>query len=61
MNKEDVVNIYNGDLLSHKKRSETVPFAEKWMDLETVIQNEVSQKDNFLLITVCMLYLFLYF
>ena len=30
-------------LLSHK-RNEVVPFAETWMDLETVIQSEASQK-----------------
>ena len=28
------------------KRNEIVPFAEMWMDLETVIQSEVGQKDN---------------
>ena len=28
------------------KRNEIVPFAEMWMDLETVIQNEVSQKEK---------------
>ena len=26
------------------KRNKTVPFAETWMDLETVIQSEVSQR-----------------
>ena len=36
MDKEDVVHIYNGILLSHKK--EIVPFAEIWMDLEIVIE-----------------------
>ena len=40
MDKEDVVHIYNGILLSHKIGS----FVETWMDLETVIQSEVSQK-----------------
>ena len=25
-------------------RNETAPFAETWMDLETVIQSEVSQR-----------------
>ena len=34
MNKEDVIHIYNGILLSHK-RNKTVPFAEMWTDLET--------------------------
>ena len=28
------------------KRSKIVPFAKTWMDLETVIQNEVSQKEK---------------
>ena len=28
------------------KRNEIVPFAETWMDLETVIQSEVSQKEK---------------
>ena len=41
--KEDVVHIYNGVLLSHE-RERTVPFAETQMDLETVLENEVSQK-----------------
>ena len=41
MDKEDVVHIYNGILLSHKK-NETELFVETWMDLETVMQSEVS-------------------
>ena len=44
MDKEDVVHIYNGILLSHK-RNEIVPFADT-MDLETVTQSEVSQKEE---------------
>ena len=28
------------------KRNETVSFAETWIDLETVIQSEVSQKEK---------------
>ena len=28
------------------KGNEIVPFAEKWMDLETVKQSEVSQKEE---------------
>ena len=28
------------------KRNEIVPFAATWMDLETVIQSEVSQKEK---------------
>ena len=37
MDKEDVVHIYNGMSLGYKK---------EWMDLESVIQSEVSQKEK---------------
>ena len=37
MDKEDVVHIYNGILLSHKKKNEMVPVAATWMDLEIVM------------------------
>ena len=40
MDKEDVVHIYNGILFSHIK-NEIMPFAVAWMDLETIILNEV--------------------
>ena len=45
MDIEDVVHIYNGILLSHKK-NEIGSFVEMWMDLETAIQSEVSQKEK---------------
>ena len=41
MDKEDVVHIYDGILFSHKK-NEIGSFVDMWMDLESVIQNEVS-------------------
>ena len=44
MDKEEVVHIYDGILLSHKNEIES--FVETWMDLETVIQSEVSQKEK---------------
>ena len=43
MNKEDVTHIYNGILLSHKKKKIEL-FVVRWMDLESIIQSEVSQK-----------------
>ena len=44
-NKEYVVCIYNGILLSHKK-NETVTFAAKGMVLEIIIWSEISQKQK---------------
>ena len=40
-----MVHIYNGILLSHKKE-QIGSFVEMWMDLESVIQSEVSQKEK---------------
>ena len=37
MTKEDVVHIHNGILLSYKK-SEMMPFAATWMDLQMIIE-----------------------
>ena len=45
MDKEDVAHTYNGILLSHK-RNEIELFVLRWMDLESVIQSEVSQKEK---------------
>ena len=45
MDKEDVAHVYNGILLSHKG-NEIELFVVRWMDLETVIQSEVSQKEK---------------
>ena len=36
---------YTMEYSSARKRNEIVPFAELWMDLETVIQKEVSQRE----------------
>ena len=38
--------IYTMEYYSAIKRNEIEPFAETWMDLETVIQSEVSQKEK---------------
>ena len=40
-----MVHIYNGILLTHKK-SKITPFATTWMELETLILSEVSQKEK---------------
>ena len=50
MDKEDEEHIYNRILLRPKQtnkqtnKHKIVPFAEIWMDLETVIQNEVRKR-----------------
>ena len=46
MDNEDVVHIHNGILHSAIKRNKVGSSAETWMDLETVIQNEISQKEK---------------
>ena len=45
MDKEDVVHIHNGILLSHKN-DEKMAFAATWMSLEIIILSEVSEKEN---------------
>ena len=45
MDKEDVAHIYNGILLSHKK-NELELLVVRWIDLESVIHSEVSQKEK---------------
>ena len=43
LGKEHVVHVYNGILLSHK-RKEIMQFAATWMQLEIIILSEVSQR-----------------
>ena len=47
MNKENVVHLHNGVLLS-RKNNDILKFAGKWMELEKNISNEViqAQKDK---------------
>ena len=46
--------IYNGILLSHKKK-EIMSFAATWMQLEIIILSEVSQteKDKYMISLIC--------
>ena len=46
MDKEDVVHVHNGILLSHK-RNKVGSFGVMWMDLESATQSEVSQKNKY--------------
>ena len=46
MDKEDVVYIYTMEYYSAIKRNKIGSFVETWMDLETVIQSEASQKEK---------------
>ena len=46
MHKDDVVHIYTMEYYSAIIRNETGSFVEMWMDVETVIQSEVSQKEK---------------
>ena len=39
-----MAHIYNGILLSHKKKFEL--FIVRWMDLESLIKSEVSQREK---------------
>ena len=43
MDKEDVIQIYNGILLNHKK-NKIMALAATWMDLEVITLSEVSQR-----------------
>ena len=40
-----MVFIHSGILLGHKK-NKTMPFAATWVELETLILSEVSQKEK---------------
>ena len=44
--KEDVIYIYDGILLSHKK-DKIVPFATTWMKLEDITLSEISQREKY--------------
>ena len=45
LDKEEVVRIYNGVLLSHKKEKSHV-ICKAWTELEIIILSETSQKEE---------------
>ena len=45
MDKENVVHLYSGMLLS-QKRNKIGSFVEMWMNLEAVVQSQVGQKEK---------------
>ena len=46
MDKEDVVHIYIMEYYSAIKRNEMELFVVRWMELESVIHSELSQKEK---------------
>ena len=46
MDTEDMIHIYSGILLSHKK-NKIIPLTATWMQLEIIILSEVSQKEKY--------------
>ena len=54
MDKEDIVHIYNGKLLSHKKNV-VMPFAATCIDIDNIILSEVSQsKTKYMISHICV-------
>ena len=47
MDKEDVVHIYNGILLNHKKVNEMIPCAARCMDVEIITLSK-KEKDKYI-------------
>ena len=45
MDKEDVVQIYDGILFSHKK-NEIFPFGTTWINLKGIMLNEITSMWN---------------
>ena len=46
MDKEDVVHIYTVGYYSAIRRDKIGLFVETWLDLETVTQSEISQREK---------------
>ena len=52
MDKKEVVHMYNGILLSHKK-NKIMLFAATWTDLEIIILSEVKYKVKYHISLIC--------
>ena len=55
MDKEEVVHIHNGILLSQQK-NETLPSAKTWMELDCIMLSEIShsEKDKYhMILLIC--------
>ena len=46
LDSEEVVYIYTMEYYSAIKKNDIMPFAATWMELETLILSEMSQKDK---------------
>ena len=46
MDKEDVVYIYTMEFYLAIKKNEILPFATKWMDIESIMLSEISQLEK---------------
>jgi len=55
MDKEYVVHVHNGILLSYKK-NEIMPFAATWMQLEIIISTELRQKEKYKCPMISLIY-----
>ena len=52
MDKDNVVRIHSGILLSHKK-NEIMPFAATRMDLEIIILSKANKEKNHMISLIC--------
>ena len=54
MDKEDVLYVYKGILVSQKKKNEIMSSATTWMDVGIITLSEVSQrKTNIMISFIC--------